>query len=275
MTTGRADHHPRARNPVGGRYAPVLVRGYVVAVYAPGEGPSVPDRIPGWLVDVHVIEPGWRGLLRWVPIMTGSGGVYDIEHWQLRPMAQKLTGGTFSLEGGPSATPPNEADGDLVIVAFLGGDANRPVVVGQLPHPQTETPAEKGYRLLRAIAGARLGVKEDGNIEVQVPAGTKVTVSTKGGDGATIECSDDAVTVTKAKLTVRSASTSTGIQAVLLEAVLADIATVLAEWYPLIQTVAAIFGVPLTNTATILPLLVAGTTSSTGKPYKAASTESD
>lgn len=273
--TQRADHAAQAMRPDGGRYAPVVVRGYVVAVYAPGEGPKVPDPVPGWLVDVHVIEPGWRGLLRWVPVMTGSGGVYDIEHWQPRAMAKKLKGGTLTLEGGPSATPPNETDGDLVIVAFLGGDVNRPVVIGQLPHPQTETPAEKGYRLLRTIGGARVGVKEDGNIEVQVPAGTTVKVSTKDGDGATIECSDDAVTVTKAKLTVRSSSASTNVQAVLLEQLMSDLATVLLEWYPVIQTVAAIFGVALTNTPTILPLIAAGGPSSSGKPYKASSTESD
>jgi hypothetical protein len=207
--------------------------------------------------------------------MTGSGGVYDIEHWQPRPMAKKLSGGTLKLEGGPDATSPSDADGDLVIVAFLAGDVNRPVILGQLPHPQTETEATKGYRLLRTIGGAVVGVKEDGNIEVQVPEGTTLKVSTKGGDGATIECADDAVTVTKAKLTVRSSEASVNVQAVLLDAVLADIVTVLAEWYPLIQTIAAIFGVPLTNTATIIPLLIAGTTSSTGKPYKASSTESD
>ncbi len=271
----RADHSAQAMRPDGGRYAPVLVRGYVVAVYAPGEGPKVPDKLPGWLADVEVIEPGWRGLLRWVPVMTDSGGVYDIEHWQPRPMAKKLSGGTFTLEGGPSATQPSDADGDLVIVAFLGGDVNRPVIVGQLPHPQTETPAEKGYRLLRTIAGVRIGVTEDGSIEAQVPKGQKLTVTMKDGDGATIEATDDAVTVTKAKLTVRSSATSTGIQAVLLEAVLADIASVLVEWYPLIQTLAAIFGVALPNSATNIPLLVAGTVNASGKPYKAASTESD
>lgn len=262
-------------DPTGGRYAPVVVRGYVTAVYPPGKGPKVPDAIPGWLVDVHVIEPGWRGLLRWVPVMTQSGGVEDIEHWQPRAMAKRLTGGTLKLEGGPTATAPNNADGDLVIVAFLGGDANRPVVIGQLPHPATKTPAETGYRLLRTIGGARIGVKEDGNIEVEVPQGTTVKVSTKGGEGATIECSDDAVTVTKAKLTVRSSATSTGIQAVLLQAALTDIAAVLTEWYPLIQTLAGIFGVALPSSATKIPLLAAGTVDATGKPYKAASTESD
>lgn len=271
----RADHSPQAMSPTGGRYAPVVVRGYVVAVYAPGEGPRVPDKVPGWLADVEVIEPGWRGLLRWVPVMTDSGGVYDIEHWQPRPMAKKLSGGTLTLEGGPTATQPTDADGDLVIVAFLGGDVNRPIIIGQLPHPQTETPAEKGYRLLRTIAGVRIGVTEDGSVEAQVPEGQKLTVTTKDGEGATIECSDDAVTVTKAKLTVRTTSASTGIQAVLLESLIADLATVLLEWYPVVQTVAAIFGVPLVNSATILALLAAGGPSTTGKPYKAASTESD
>lgn len=271
----RADHAPAAMNPTGGRSAAYLVRGYVVAVYAPGEGPKVPDRVPGWLADVRVIEPGWQGLLRWVPVMTGSGGVYDIEHWQPRPMARKLSGGAFTLEGGPGATRPTDADGDLVIVAFLGGDANRPVIVGQLPHPQTETQAERGYRLLRTVGGARLSVREDGAIEVTVPEGVTLTVSTKGGAGATIECSDDAVIVTKAALTVRSSAASPNVQPVLLASVLSDIATVLAEWYPLIQTLAAIFGIPLVNTASILPRLIAGLTSSTGKPYKASSTESD
>ena len=271
----RADHQPEAMDPTGGRGANVVVRGYVVAVYAPGSGPKVPDPLPGWLCDVHVIEPGWRGILRWVPVMTQSGGVYDAEHWQPRAATKKLSGGTLKLDGGPTATPPTDADGDLVIVAFLGGDAHRPVIIGQLPHPATEVPAEEGYRLLRYIGGARVGVEEDGNIEVQVPEGTTLTVSTKGGEGATIECADDAVTVTKAKLTVRTASTSTSIQPVLLEALIGDLATLFTEWYPVVQTVAAIFGVALTNTPAIIAALTAGGPGLSGKPYKAASTESD
>jgi len=262
-------------DPTGGRSAPVVVRGYVVAVYAPGSGPPVANPLPGWLCDVHIIEPGWRGILRWVPVMTQSGGVYDSEHWQPRAATKKLSGGTLMLEGGPTATPPTDADGDLVIVAFLGGDAHRPVVIGQLPHSATEVPAEEGYRLLRTIGGARVGVKEDGNIEVQVPEGTTLTVSTKGGEGATIECADDAVTVTRAKLTVRKSSTSVDVQPVALEALIGDLATLLAEWYPVVQVVAAIFGVVLVNTAAILAALTVGGPGLSGRPYKAGSTESD
>lgn len=275
MNVLRGDHRPEARSTVGGRPALPLARGQVVAVYAPGDGPDVPDAIPCWLADVRLIEPGWQGVLKWVPILTQSGGTEDIEHWRLKAAETKVNGGSLKLEGGPDATPPAQADGDIVVVGFLGGDNRRPVILGQLAHPQTKHPAESDYRYLRFVGGTRFGVDDGGNVEIEVPEGVAVTVRTKAGDGATIEITDTSIVATGAKLTVKATDASPNVQPVLLDALMGDAATVLLEWYPIMQVAGVIFGFPLTNTPAILPLIAAGGPALNGRPYKAASTESD
>jgi hypothetical protein len=273
MRNARADHAPQALKPVGGRAGGVLVRGYVVAVHAPGEGPPVPDPIPGWLVDVHVTEPGWRGLLRWVPVATQSGGVYSTEHWQPYPMTKKLGGGSLTLEGGPTATPPHLADGDLVIVAFMGGDLQRPVVIAQLTHPGAP-PAIDGYRWWRSFDGAVFAVTEGGGrVEATLPEGGSLVVTT--GSGATITIQDDIVNVVRGRIVAQTEDVSLNVQPVLLEALLLDLGTLFTELLPLITLAAAIFGIPIPQTTAIIPLLAAGTVGSQSKPYKATSLESD
>ncbi len=269
----RADHQPNAFDPAGGRHAGVLVRGYVTAVHKPGSGPKVPDRIPGWLADVHVIEPGWRGHLHWVPVMTQSGGIGSYEHFQPYPATAKLGGGALKLEGGPTATPPNLADGDLVIVAFMGGAADRPVIVGQLAHPGTPN-APAGYRWWRRLDGPTFGVTAGGKTtEVTLPEGGKLLITT--GTGATITVQEDLVNVVGARVVVQSADVSINVQRVLLEAVLLDVAAIFVELLPLITIAAAIFGIPIPRTTAIIPMLAAGQNGEQGKPYKATSTESD
>lgn len=268
----RADH-VGVGDPTNGRnIGGVMVRGYVTAVHKPGEGPPVPDPIPGWLVDVHVIEPGWKGLLRWVPLASGSGGVYSREHYQPQVAAKKLGGGALQLEGGPTATPPNLADGDLVIVAFMGNDFQRPVVMAQLPHPGGDV-APAGFRWWRTIDGATFSVTEGGGVaQATLFEGGKLVVKTPK---ATITISDSLVNVVGGRVVVQEADVSLNVQPVLLQAVLTDLATMFTELLPLITIAAAIFGIPITQTLAIIPLLAAQQVGTQGTRYAASSTESD
>ena len=151
-----------------------IVRGYVYAVYKAGdsEAPDTSDPNTGVMCDVLLCEPGWAGLLRHVPVMVQSGGVYDHEHWTPRAITDSLGTKPLNLESGPGSTPLHETDGDCVIVAFFGGDIQRPVIVGQVSHPGTEATytAYESYRYARVIAGGLFGVATDGDVKLDVSA---------------------------------------------------------------------------------------------------------
>lgn len=274
-----------------------LVRGYVTAVYRAGEAgaPGTSDPAPGVMCDVQVIEPGWRGPLRHVPVMTQSGGVYEAEHWEPRPVQASLTGRSLTLEGGNTAIPLHETDGDLVIVAFLGGDVARPVIIGQLPHPGTDYPAPNGYRWWRRIAGNEATVDDDGNVTLDLREGTgKITVQT--ADDTTLVLEDSEATLTIGGTTIRVVDGDVSVSGVDVEvggkltidgAAAAEQAVVLQAAYDdLVGLVTKIVTQLLANTALIpnpaldptiatdLAQLLTGL-SSTGAAHLASNLESD
>lgn len=257
----------------GARAVNTLIRAYVYAVYRPGdpEAPKSSDPYTGILCDVLPIEPGYRGLLRNVPIMTQSGGAADTEHWEPTPISARLDGSELSLEG-QGASPLHETDGDLVIVAFLGGDAFRPIIVGQLPHPGTANPAQDldGYRWWRKLAGGIASVADDGGLAVDLreTEGQKLTLQTTETTidvdagtttvttgGTTIVIDDGVVTITGADTTItggRVVSRSSAVaptQPVVLAQAHADIlATIntIGEWF-------ATSGVVLSGLGLVVP----------------------
>jgi hypothetical protein len=79
---------------------------------------------------------GTQNILSKVPVATMFGGIADNFQFRLR--------GTMDDDGNaPSETefftdtPRKATLGDRVLIAFLGGHINRPVIVGFLPHPTT------------------------------------------------------------------------------------------------------------------------------------------
>jgi hypothetical protein len=80
------------------------------------------------------------------------GGVRDVELWRPSPTTRSLTSGeelVFDRSENAwrwlAATQLKDLDGDHVTVAFFGGRADAPVIVGSLPHPRAE-------RRLRVVA---------------------------------------------------------------------------------------------------------------------------
>jgi len=173
-----------------------------VAVYRPDEDhPSAPtfsDKVPGILCDVQLTEPGWRGVLRQVPILTRSGGIWDLETWVPRAGSVNVTGGKVSGTEG-SYTSMSDLDGDLVVVDFLDADIHRPIIVGQLPHPRTlramSTNDGDKYRMARWVSGIKFAVTDTGGVEVDLSDAGAGTIDT---DGSETNTGDGSIKVTLA-----------------------------------------------------------------------------
>lgn len=201
-------HHGKTTRKGAARKANgLLLPGVVVAVYRPGERPdryAQESAIMGVLCDVQVMSARRRTILRDVPLMSGSAGLNDHEVSMPRAAGATLNGGSYSLDGGGDpgqVTAGHDMDGDWVMVGFLDDDLDKPVIVGQLPHPKTNrrpsSNAETLYRWRRYLRGVSLGVLEDGSVEVdlsQASAGTTDASGAEQPDGVpnlTIRTQDD------------------------------------------------------------------------------------
>jgi len=266
----RNDHTQTGRSPIGGRNSyGAHVRGYVHATYLADDtrAPRLAEPINGWLCDVQIIEPGWQGLLRAVPVMTASGGVDDHAHWKPRPCTRNLNGGALTPEGGPGATPPQNTDGDLVIVTFLGNDTNRPIIIGQAPHPgSVDLNPDPTNLYERTIATNTVKFAESGAITIDVKGNdltirhgdAVITISDNTvtinptqhqsvvvqGDGVVVDGLD--TTVVNGTLTSKSSATANA-QAVLLNQMRVDIVSWIQSCTLALKEPVAIIGVPSVN----------------------------
>ncbi len=256
----------------GVRQSPVTVRGYVYAVYTSddNQAPKNADPNTGIMCDVLLCEPGWAGLLRHVPVQVQSGGVANHEHWIPQPITRTMNGSPLRLEGGPGATPLHETDGDLVLVTFLAGDLNRPIITGQLPHPAADQSAADyaAYRYVRVVEGNVIGVERGGDVQIdcrgggqkvtiqtddngRIVAAGKVVTITVGATTITLDGDTNAVVVAGGDTTIRSGkliSRSSGVavtQPVVLDQARADIAamlTTIGTWFSTYGAALAVVG---------------------------------
>lgn len=73
--------------------------------------------------------------------------------------------------------------GDLVLVSYVGGDANRPVVVGRLYSDEANPPEHaEGELVIAAPLGGETSVRIDAEESVIVSAGQNVVTIRKDGD---------------------------------------------------------------------------------------------
>jgi len=184
----------------GRRVGGVLLRGYVTKVYYLDdvETPiSSTETVRTVLCDVTLTESGWHGLLRSVPLLRQSGGVWDSETWKPRAATVNLSGGTLVETEGSNKTGQQDMDGDHVVVGFLGGDIYCPVVVGQLDHPRgfhgVSTADAVRYKWARWLRGIRLAVTEDGGLEIDLSSASAGDVQSDGSESLT---GDATLTVT-------------------------------------------------------------------------------
>lgn len=91
--------------------------------------------------------------------------------------------------------------GDEVVIGFIGGDMNRPVVVGSLYHggaQPADDPVDGGAVkrwTLTGHKGTRIAIDESGSptITLETPGGVKVAVT---DDGSKVTCTNGSSTVT-------------------------------------------------------------------------------
>lgn len=168
-----------------------LMRGVVIATVEPDSPAAVARLIDrpfikdnGIKCDVLVYETDKRFILSDVPVATDSGGVADYVEWRPRATTLALTTGqplnvAIPIPGLPP-TPTHEMDGDHVLVGFVDDDYNKPVIVGQIPHPRTfrapsfteqADPTWPGpFKYRRFLKGMTFGVTEGGNVDLNLSA---------------------------------------------------------------------------------------------------------
>lgn len=162
-----------------------------------------------------------------VPVMQKEHGVNDAGPWIPRPTTRVIGGGTLnfarvSRKGVLQDMPPilEDVDGDQVLVQFMEGDIEKPIIVGALSHTKTKrlvvegtgweesdegesrgTPHQKEkYLRYRGVevrindAGDVLidtiGATGDEDKEVPAPTGGQVRVRVKSTEKFTIQMGD-------------------------------------------------------------------------------------
>lgn len=279
-----------------------FVRAVVLRSYAPGEeAQGWPDYVrTGVTCDVLVYANRMRMVVPRVPVcLPGAGGVADGHDWMPRGTTRSLGGGALVIQGSPGAvTPAHDLDGDNVLIAFMGGYLDHPVIVGSLPHPRRNVVPSEGWPLRRRVRGAVVGVDASGSIVVDTSAASTGVVGADGaedssgiGDLTATVKGDAALTVggdldLAADGDVSMAGSAVDVRAslsgrvtlgrggspqpaMLSRAFLTDLSTFLGG----LQTIVT----PLTGTIPGLAGLIAGITASLalGPPYLSQTTEND
>jgi hypothetical protein len=119
-------------------------------------------------------------------VSQNHGGIHSGKVWKPRAATMDITGSPMDLNKG---TNPANLDGDHVIVEFLDGNFNQPIITGALPHPQADLGNEQkdaGHRMRLKKTdgdpdfwkhhGAFYGVSDDGDFVVDL------TEAWAGGD---------------------------------------------------------------------------------------------
>jgi uncharacterized protein involved in type VI secretion and phage assembly len=97
------------------------------------------------------------------------------------------------------------AVGDLVLVQFVGGDINAPVITGRLYNDQDRPPVNADGQCVLHLP---LGAGDSDAVDIQLQSGDSRTLQMKFGSGLSIQLQDDDPAVTidvdsgKAKITI-------------------------------------------------------------------------
>ena len=300
------------------------MRGVVVAVYAPDDPAAANSpksqkfagKYAEVLCDVLIIEDRYRGILPRVPILTMAHGVTDAVQWVPRAASVNVKeGGSVQLGASSTSTPPpsTDTDGDVVVVAFLDNDYQKPVIIGALSHPQTtvevSTNDSPQYKWRSIIRGNVIGIQDGGQIDIDVTGQTNGTVVSGGTEqavsnptisiktgGATVTIDNDGLKIEESDGTTLTVNdgvqidlqslkkatiggyTLTGIQEALVKAGAWDQmfgpgGAFWTEAFPILTAVGALLGLPTTNLATALGMFASGV-SQTGATTTTDSTES-
>lgn len=129
----------------------MLLRGVVTATYVidDPQHPFADDdtKVPTAVYcDVLTFGRQWRFIPKCIVAQERSG-LHSGHVWKPRACSMTLTGDTADLNQG---TNPAILDGDHVLVGFIDGNGNQPVIMRALPHPAADVGNEEfgvGHRL--------------------------------------------------------------------------------------------------------------------------------
>lgn len=180
-------------NPMG-----LLLRGVVMSTYV-SDDPSHPHAVDtdsgpkAVYCDVmcYTSVAGHRFfLVRGALVTQERSGLHDGDIWKPRPTTKDITGAAYDPEVGGN---PYNLDGDHVLVGFLDGAFNSPVVLRAIPHPQQDvgnSETDPGRKLVQVQAdgdprllrhhGASFGITDAGDFLVDLEKANDGTTDANG-----------------------------------------------------------------------------------------------
>ena len=162
------DARPMGQTPVSALIAGYKYRAVVLQTYATDAAARTqlnPDTTRTYEVECDVLI--FKGTIFYprVPVMQRGHGVNDAEPWVPRATTRVVGGGQLSFarvsrRGALQEIPPNleELDGDQVIVEFMEGDLEMPIITGALSHSKTNRLVKEGSGWSEAQQGAERGM---------------------------------------------------------------------------------------------------------------------
>jgi hypothetical protein len=181
----------------------LMLRGVVVATYVIDDPhypvPEVADPAAANPVCVYCDVLCYTAMpgMRWVPILKAmvlqdKGSIHNGRVWKPKAATMDITGNKFNVDG---ATNPAHYDGDHVLVGFIDGNRNQPVILGGIPHPSHNVgnlDRSKGHRNRLKVAdgdpdfwkhhGTFFGVDTNGDWLVDTTFANDGTWDTEGNE---------------------------------------------------------------------------------------------
>lgn len=186
----RAGNRHDQRQMLGPRHS--LYRAVVINTrVAQSADPPTPstDQLRVYQVECDVIMVASNARLMNVPVMQRQHGVNNVHDlWIPRPTTRVVSGsGQLNVSSiysrrrafnGP-ITPLDDLDGDMVLISFVEGDPNYPMIVGALSHERTNRIAVEGSGWSEGLEGTTRGVPQK-NEMYSHHYGTEVRVNHRG-----------------------------------------------------------------------------------------------
>lgn len=173
MSAGSLEH--RVTGVYGGFSQVSTIECVVLKAYFPDDDKNVSKQYMEY--DVFIVKS--KTTLRNVRHLLSMGGYTDGDYSPLRECS-----GQVDNEKDPTwsvLTNSAKLNGDRVLVGFIQGSQEQPVIVGVLPHPATKYGGKRsdGRKRFGTHQGTSWVVDKDGNLEVSLKADDKLTVKSK------------------------------------------------------------------------------------------------
>jgi hypothetical protein len=148
------------------------------------------DNIRGVCCDVRTYGRFSRPLYK-VPVLQRTHGLHDEDIYIPRESTQDIAGAGANLviwpsgKDGPKPTPAENLDGDHVLVGFLEGNPDNPVIFPfELPHPSSSRKLKAAGGRVKRIrhAGVSIEWTEDGDLTIDASEAAKEKLGSSGAE---------------------------------------------------------------------------------------------